>query len=49
MKSFTLDSIAVTPKQTTFVLGVDYMTDYSNWLFIQVFGVSLLFHRSRVR
>ncbi|CAM9112449.1 unnamed protein product, partial [Laminaria digitata] len=35
VKSFTLDSIAVTPKQTTFVIGVDYMTDYSNWLFIQ--------------
>lgn len=31
-----MDSLDVTPKQTTFVPGVDYMTDYESWLHIQV-------------
>ncbi|CAM9505578.1 unnamed protein product, partial [Laminaria digitata] len=35
VKDFTLDSITVTPKMTTFVPGVDYMTDYDEWLHIQ--------------
>lgn len=33
-----MDSIMVTPKQETFAPGVDYMTDYDSWLFIQVNG-----------
>eukprot|EP00903_Cladosiphon_okamuranus_P011260 g10618.t1 len=32
---FTMDSITVTPKQATFVPGVDYMTSHADWLFIQ--------------
>lgn len=36
VKDFTLDSITVTPKQITYVPGVDYMTDYDDWLHIQV-------------
>ena len=36
VKDFTLDSITVTPLQTTFAAGVDYMTDYDEWLNIQV-------------
>ncbi|CAM9605957.1 unnamed protein product [Discosporangium mesarthrocarpum] len=35
VKSFTIDSIEVEPKQTTFVPDKDYMTDYDNWLYIQ--------------
>lgn len=42
MKDFTLDSITVTPKMTTFVPGVDYMTDYDEWLHIQVGDQSLM-------
>jgi len=36
VKDFTLDSLTVTPKQTNFAAGVDYMTDYDEWLRIQV-------------
>ena len=36
LKDFTLDSITVTPQQTTFATGFDYMTDYDEWLNIQV-------------
>lgn len=32
----TLDSLEVTPKQTTYVSGVYYMTDYDSWLHIHV-------------
>ncbi|CAM9093034.1 unnamed protein product [Laminaria digitata] len=35
VKDFTIDSITVTPMQTTFAPGVDYMADYDEWLFIQ--------------
>ena len=31
-----MDSLEVTPKQTTYAPGVDYMTDYDSWLHIQV-------------
>ncbi|CAN0474286.1 unnamed protein product, partial [Scytosiphon promiscuus] len=37
VQDFSLDSITVTPKQTTLAPGVDYMTAYDQWLFIQVF------------
>lgn len=33
-----MDSITVTPKQTTFAPGVDYMTGHADWLFVQVWG-----------
>lgn len=36
LSDFTMDSLEVTPRQTTYVPGVDYMTDYDNWLHIQV-------------
>lgn len=35
VKDFNIDSITVTPKQTTFKPGVDYMTGHDDWLFIQ--------------
>lgn len=35
---FVLDSISVDPKITTFVSGVDYMTDFDSWLHIQVYS-----------
>lgn len=36
MKDYTLDSVTITPRQVTYVSGVDYMTDYDEWLHIQV-------------
>lgn len=36
VNDFTFDSLTVTPKQTNFAAGVDYMTDYDEWLRIQV-------------
>lgn len=36
LNDFTLDSITITPLQTTFAAGYDYMTDYDEWLNIQV-------------
>ena len=36
VKDFTLDSMVISPRQTTFAPGVDYMTDYDEWLHIQV-------------
>ncbi|CAM9167488.1 unnamed protein product, partial [Laminaria digitata] len=35
VKDFTLDSITVPARQTTYMPGHDYMTDYEDWLFIQ--------------
>lgn len=40
MKDFTLDSITVSPMQVTYVPGVDYMTSYVDWLYIQVGGLA---------
>lgn len=34
--NFTLDSIEVEPKIDTFIPGLDYMTDFDNWLLVQV-------------
>ena len=34
--NFTIDSITVTPKQTTTAPGINFMTDFDEWLFIQV-------------
>ncbi|CAN0394251.1 unnamed protein product, partial [Scytosiphon promiscuus] len=36
VKDFTIDSLTVTPRQTTFETGADYMTDFDEWLDIQV-------------
>ena len=36
VNSFTIDSITVEPKQTTFASGVNYMVDFDEWLNIQV-------------
>lgn len=36
VNNFTFDSITITPKQAPFAPGVDYMTDYDEWLRIQV-------------
>ena len=35
VKDFSLDSITCSPRQTTYVPGVDYMTSYDDWLYIQ--------------
>ncbi|CAM9992880.1 unnamed protein product, partial [Ascophyllum nodosum] len=35
VNSFTIDSIKVQPKQTTFAPGVNYMVDFDEWLNIQ--------------
>ncbi|CAN0417190.1 unnamed protein product, partial [Laminaria digitata] len=35
VKDFSLDSITVVSKQTTLAPGVDYMTAYADWLFVQ--------------
>ncbi|CAM9469228.1 unnamed protein product [Sphacelaria rigidula] len=35
VKNYTMDSITISPKATTFAPGVDYMTDYESWLHIQ--------------
>lgn len=32
----TIDSISITPMQTTYAPNVDYMTDYDDWLSVQV-------------
>ena len=31
-----MDSLTVTPKQSTYLKGNDYMTEYDEWLDIQV-------------
>ena len=36
LRNVTIDSITVSPLQTTFKPGVDYMTAYDDWLFVQV-------------
>ena len=36
VKDFTIDSITVTPKQKTTAPGINYMTDFDEWLYIQV-------------
>ena len=36
MKDYTIDSVTVTPRQVTYATGIDYMTGYDEWLFIQV-------------
>ena len=36
VKDFIIDSITVTPKQKTLAPGINYMTDFDEWLFIQV-------------
>ncbi|CAN0412585.1 unnamed protein product [Ascophyllum nodosum] len=35
VQNFTIDSIEVEPKQTTFVPGVNYLVDFEEWLNIQ--------------
>ena len=36
LRDVTIDSITVSPLQRTFAPGVDYMTAYDDWLFVQV-------------
>lgn len=39
MTDFSFDSIDVSVQQTTNAAGIDYMTDWENWLNIQVRNV----------
>ena len=40
VNKFTFDSMTITPKHTVFATGVDYMTEYDEWLRIQVENIS---------
>ena len=39
LTGFTMDSLDVSPMQSTPVPGVDFMTDYDSWLHIQVWAL----------